>query len=213
MNIKLGAKVKTSDGQEVGTIDKLILDPAGGEVKSAVVRKGFILTDDIEIPTGDLQVESDDLALLSISADRLADLPRFNEASYAPPPPDYVPLYGYPTEGVLWPLGGLDRTVLETRSTGEREAEVILRRQDFENAVIDRGSDVKSLEGEKVGELHSLSFDPASHRLVNLVVRKGFLLTEDCEFPAETIADVDDGVVFLRLSKADIEARFSRARR
>ena len=51
MKIELGARVLTAEGDEIGTIDKLILDPEGGDLHAIVVRKGLLFGRDIEIPT------------------------------------------------------------------------------------------------------------------------------------------------------------------
>ncbi len=42
MRTELGVHVRTSDGQDVGTIEWLILDPASRRVKAAVLRKGVV---------------------------------------------------------------------------------------------------------------------------------------------------------------------------
>jgi len=42
--IELGAHVRTSDGQDAGTIDRLILDPATADIKAAVVHQGVLLS-------------------------------------------------------------------------------------------------------------------------------------------------------------------------
>ena len=69
MRVELGSTVRTSDGKDIGRIDKLVLDPDTGQVKSVVVRKGVILHDDVEIPgptsgaLGEQEVERGPLVL------------------------------------------------------------------------------------------------------------------------------------------------------
>ena len=50
MEVELGTQVRSSDGQDVGKVTFLILDPEDGHVKTAVIQKGFLLTEDIEFP-------------------------------------------------------------------------------------------------------------------------------------------------------------------
>ena len=64
--------------------------------------------------------------------------------------------------------------------------------QDVSNAVIEEGSDVRSQDDETVGSVHRVIFDPATGHPSALVVRKGWLFTEDVELPASLIASVDD---------------------
>src|SRR5207247_5048756 len=66
----LGARVRTSDGQEVGVVDKLIFDPATERVKAVAIRRGFILHRDVEVPIEDLRAGPGDELLLSRSADQ-----------------------------------------------------------------------------------------------------------------------------------------------
>lgn len=213
MRIELGAHVRTSDGEEAGTIEKLVLDPASGDVKLAVIRKGGFLGADVEVPLEALTIGSGDTVGLSYTKDELDTLPRFYEGNYTSPPTGYATPYGYPYAGMLWPVGGIEAYPAPTLglydqpAADPKEAEM-LRRQDLKNAVIDEGSDVKSRDGEKVGEVHRVTFDAESGQPVSLVVRKGFLFTEDLELTADLIDSVDDGEVVLNRTKDQIEADF-----
>jgi hypothetical protein len=40
--------------------------------------------------------------------------------------------------------------------------------------------------------------------LTSVVVRKGFIFTEDRELPAPAITRIDDGVIYLRVSKHEL---------
>jgi uncharacterized protein YrrD len=227
MQVRLGDEVRTRDGKNVGKIDKLILDPRDHEIRAAVVRKGTFFTDDVEISLDLLETERDGVVRLTCTEEEYERLPKFNEANYTTsPPPDYTAPYNYPLGGFVWPGGGYGAYPIvgapmpgyagppEGLGPGlgaDREARQILLEQDLRNAVIDEGSDVRSIDGEKVGELHSLTFDPATGRLTSFVVRKGFLFTQDHQLPAEVISSVDDGVVYLTLDKAQVEQRLLRA--
>jgi sporulation protein YlmC with PRC-barrel domain len=214
MQVNLGDHVRTIDGKDVGKIDKLILDPVTNAVKAAVVRKGFFLPDDIEIPLGALERESDDTLLLKRTETEVDDLPRFYEASYTPPPPTYLAPFGYPGAAVLWPVGwpgGYPVPGQVATDTVAAEATEAQRRQDLDNAVLDEGSDVLARGGEKIGELQRVTFDSTSRRPASFVVRRGLITTEEIELPAASIASVDDRIVYLHLTKEEIEARFSQA--
>ena len=41
MQIELGQHIRSSDGQDIGKLKHLILDPSNGQVKTLVVEKGF----------------------------------------------------------------------------------------------------------------------------------------------------------------------------
>jgi sporulation protein YlmC with PRC-barrel domain len=208
MRVELGTEVRTRDGKDVGKIEKLILNPQTGDVTAAVVRKGFILTDDVEIPIEALEAGREGEARLTYSAEEVDKLPRFMEANYTSPSPDFTPPIGYAPGGLLWPASypvgvpaaGADYGYDVDRATAD-ELDASRRDRDYMSAIIDEGSDVMSRDGEKVGDVHRVSVDTATGRPISFVVRKGFLFTEDLELPASLIESVDDGVVYLNVDK------------
>jgi uncharacterized protein YrrD len=214
MKIELGAKVSTTDDREIGTIDKLILDPETGDVHSIVVHKGMLFGRDIEIPLDAIVGQRDGMVQIQYTTDQLDDLPRFFEDSYTTPPPErsteYASGYGYPVGSLLWPSrwsGPISGEPYGHDAIGEVRDEVATMHlaQDLSNAVIEEGSEVRSRDGEKVGEVHRLVFDPATGRPTMLVVRKGFLFTEDVEVPAGLISSVDDDKVYLDIRHDELK--------
>jgi sporulation protein YlmC with PRC-barrel domain len=216
VKIMLGAHVNTRDGKEIGTIEKLILDPDSGDVHAVVVRKGLLFGRDVEIPVDAIVGQEDGAAQVEYTADQLDELPSFHEGSYTTPPPErsseYASGYGYPTASLLWPskwsgpVSGEPYGHDAIGAVGD-EVAVMHREQDLSNAVIKEGSTVRSRDGQKLGEVHQLVFDPATERPTTLVIRKGFLSKEDVEVPAGLIASVDDDVVYLDVRHDELERR------
>src|SRR5438067_9180068 len=105
MRVELGARVRTTDGKDVGTIDRLIVDPGNNEIKAAVIRKGVILPRDVEVPLSALEPGPDGTIRLAYTADQVDQLPEFFEGNYtATPPAGYMPPAGYPIGGIYWPM-------------------------------------------------------------------------------------------------------------
>jgi uncharacterized protein YrrD len=211
--IELGAAVVTADGHEIGTIDKLILDPDGGDLHAMAVRKGLFHRD-IEIPIDDIVGQEAGRIQIRLNQDQLDDLPRFQEASYTTPPPErsaeYLSGYGYPPSVLLWPSrwsGPVAGEPYGHEAVGEVGDEVAAmhRAQDLSNAIVKEGSDVRSRDGEKVGEVHQITIDATTGRPISLVVRKGFLFTEDVEVPAGLISSMDDDRVYLDARHDELE--------
>ncbi len=224
MKIELGAAVRTVDGKDVGTVDRLILDLRRGEVKSAVIRKGLLLPRDVEVPLTAMTVDEQGYVRLTYTADLLDDLPPFFEGDYTTTPPaGYpVPPLAYPPGSLYWPatygygMGvppatGLGPAIDAGADRGVRtEVNRALRRQDLDNALVGEGSAVKSSDGEHVGDVHRLVFDAETGEVTGLVVRQGVLFTEDVELPAALISSADDGVIYLRAHKDRVTARSRR---
>jgi sporulation protein YlmC with PRC-barrel domain len=206
-------RVFTSDDRDIGTVDRLILDPDLGAVKAAVVRKGVLLHRDVEVPIEVMSAGSAGGARIAYSSEEIERLPHFNEAGYTRPPADYMSPTGYPSSSVYWPAGyGMGVPPLDPQPPAspiaphwsidteiDREVGDALRQQDLENAVIGEGSDVLGRDGKKVGTVRELTFDPANSKLTSLVVHKGFIIGKDTELPATLVDSVDDGVVYLNV--------------
>jgi sporulation protein YlmC with PRC-barrel domain len=214
VKIELGAKVTTSDDHEVGTIEKLILDPESGDVHGVVVRTGLLFGKDIEIPVDAIVGRKDGAARVEYTKEQVDALPSFHEGSYTTPPPErsteYASGYGYPASSLLWPSrwsGPVSGEPYGHEAIGAVGDEVATmhREQDLSNAVIKEGSTVRSRDGEKLGEVHTLVFDAKTERPTTLVIRKGFLFTEDVEVPVGLISSVDDDVVYLDVRSDEAE--------
>jgi len=206
MQVELGAKVTTADGKQIGSIDKLILDPESGQVRTIVVQKGLLFKDDIEIGLDGIEDQAHGTVRLRYTERQLDDLPRFYEGSYTTPPPErsaaYADDFGYPASAFLWPARGTasaDADLYGHEAVGDvaDEVRVMQQEQDLSNAVIEEGSEVLGCDGKKVGSVHRIVFDSANGRPLAIVIRKGLLFTEDVELPASLIASANDGVVYL----------------
>jgi uncharacterized protein YrrD len=222
MRVELGSKVATSDGKEVGTIEKLILDPDTGDVFSVVIRKGMLFHRDFEVPLDGIVGQEEGVARLRYTEGQLDDLRTFDEGSYTTPPPErsteYASGYGYPAASLLWPSrwsGPISGEPYGHDAIGDVRDEVATmhREQDLSNAIVQEGSTVKSRDGEKLGEVHRLVFDPQTGRPTMLVIRKGFLFTEDVEVPAGLISSVDDDVVYLDVRHDELQQHVRQAAR
>lgn len=221
MELELGQHILSSDGQDIGTIKHLILDPVGKQVKTFVVEKGWFLPDDVEIPLDAIQEQSEHGLTLRYSSEQSKALPRFAEGQYLPAVsemPDSVT--AYPVGSLLLPNGYvsppvsnsgfplfmpiLDGEIATPTSSQEEER---LRQLDENNAVISIGDEVMSGDMEKVGEVHNVFFDSGTGRPTRLIVRHGWLFHKDWEISAEMIASVDDGVIYLRQDKTQLQTR------
>ncbi|HZO91811.1 MAG TPA: PRC-barrel domain-containing protein [Chthonomonadaceae bacterium] len=220
MQVELGARVRSSDNQDIGTIKHLILDPNNGRVKAIVVERGVLLPEDTEIPVEDIQSADSSGVHVSYTAAQTRDLPRFDRSLYTEAPGEQTHLYpGWPAGGILWPSyypamtygpglypSAIPVEVKDADAPQSREEAQILEQVERSNAVIEAGDDVISLDGQKLGQVHNVIFDPQTGQPITLVIRKGLVFTDHVELPAQAIASVEDGVVRLNLTKVQVEA-------
>jgi uncharacterized protein YrrD len=209
MHISLGMHVYTTDGEDAGTIDRLILDTATNRVKSVVVHKGLLLNRDAEIPLAELKIGNDGIVHLALSSRQLHRLPQFVEEEYMTPASSYVP----PAPSAMDPLyisAGApvpDLDPLATMQVGPDEvpdeARAAFFQQDLANAVVGVDSSVVARDGEQIGHVHSLVFHPDTGELESIMVKHGVLFSSDQTLSAALVDSIDDGVIYLKIDAAN----------
>src|SRR5450432_751281 len=117
MQFKQGTHVFTSDGQDAGTVERVVLDPHSDEVSDLVVRKGWLFAEDKVVPIGLVAAANEERITLNQTKDNLEKLPEFEETYYVPASEEdfkngsvavpyatgYVnPVYLYPPVGLAW---------------------------------------------------------------------------------------------------------------
>ena len=131
------------------------------------------------------------------------------EGDYTWPHENWISPYAWPMGGVMWPMGyaGYDGYLSYAGATSQVPNSVLAqeKQQDLENAIVGQGSEVLARGGEKIGEVHNIVIDPASHKPSSVVVRSGFVFTEDVEVAGDWIESYDDDKVTLNVDKPTVE--------
>src|SRR5689334_22640648 len=108
MRVDLDAKVLARDGEEIGSVDRAIVDPSTDEVTSIVVRTGTVFGRDIVVAREELEQASEDgdSIRLRLTKDELEQMPDFVPEQFSPMPPAWVAPagYGFPASGYVWPV-------------------------------------------------------------------------------------------------------------
>jgi sporulation protein YlmC with PRC-barrel domain len=207
MQVHLNEPILTSDGQNAGKIDKVILDADTTTVTSVVLRQGMLLPHDVEINLNQLTEDADGRHRLVFDANEFAKLPTFDPTQYSPPPPDLSLPTDFTHDQVLLPAGWLGTLgpgaaiPVGLESTVPADVAQKLHEQDLANAVIAAGSAIVSNDGHQIGELAGLTFTDPGRQLVSLVVRQGFLFPKEHELPGSLVAGAKDGVIYLNVDK------------
>lgn len=235
MRINLGTKVVTSDGKDIGKIDRLVVDPRTDRMQEFVVRKGFFTERDIIIPIGEVEDrvgnDDDDAVHLRITADQVRQLPEFVEHSYMAAPAgmypglfgDGVGMAGAGAGGWLWPApiyepaaeGSLGRAGLpaqaplaDSASGGEVAPGMMgdrLQESRPGNVFLSTGTDVKTRGGDKVGTVDELVVDPARGKVTEMIVKKGMFGGKEIRIPTQFIDEIDDDAVYVALDRERLE--------
>ncbi len=209
MKIDIGSRVNSSDGQDIGSIDRFIVDPVTSEVRAAVIRKGMFLPRDIEVPISSLTSSMNGELGVDLSADEVQDLPEFAEAMYILPPPQYQLPDGFTAGSLYWPAGtmigppqNIPAVAIVPDPSTDRAIQDVARadesQQEIDDAVIGKGSTVLGRDGESIGKVAELAFDPKTGELSGLVVRSGLLIHNDRHIASSLIDTVEEGLITLK---------------
>ena len=106
MQFKANETVISTDGDKVGEIDRVVIDPKTDAVTHIVIRKGFLFTEDKVVPVDWISTAAGEPIVLDVSKDKIDSLPDFKETHYVRRegdhfPEDYAPAYyWYPSATV-----------------------------------------------------------------------------------------------------------------
>lgn len=191
MEFKRGTAVFAASGEQVGTIDRVVINPGTKVVTDIVVRKGVVFAEDKVVPIGFIASSTDDQIILRKRAGDLADLPPFEESHYVSLTPDEVdyatgslsPLYPYP------PLGTLPWTL-------PSPIEVLQNIPDNTVALKEDAS-VTSLDDKHVGKIERIFVEPKTKRVTHLLISHGVLMPERRIIPSMWVTGIEEDEVKL----------------
>jgi uncharacterized protein YrrD len=215
MQFKEGTRVYTVDGRDVGTVDRVVLDPRNNKVSGIVVRKGWLFTEDKVVPIEMVDVASEDRVTLLETKHDLQELPEFQDTYYIPAyeedykgvalphPPHAMPFYSYPPVGVAWWGVGtyMDYPVVEPEYVVRTDENIP------DNTIaLSEGARVVDLDGKHVGDVEELFFDSESKRVTHLLISKGILFKEHKLIPGNWIEVMGEDEVSLHVPTKVVEA-------
>ena len=205
MQITEGTNVYTEDGKEVGTVDRVVLDPHTLKVTHLVVREGVIFSEDKVVPIDFIDFATEDQVMLRNDAPDPSELLPFEESHYTPitqqeesrmqePLPQTPAMYWYPPVGAAtWGrpyLPYLDPPFVVETIQNIPEGTIPLK----------EGADVSTADGEDVGEIERVFTDPESDRVTHFLISEGLFFKEKKLVPATWIDRVEENKVSLVVS-------------
>ncbi len=206
LEIKEGTPVFTSDGKEVGKINRFVLNPATDEITHIVVQKGRLLPEDTVVPFEMIDSTSEDKVVLKEDAKDFDQLPPFEETHFVqansgngipvtgsrtyyapayywyPPPNGYI---GYPAYGLpypTWPPSVTQQNIPEN------------------TVPLQNGSNVISSDEKHVGDVERLFVEPHSKKITHFLISHGVLFKDHKMVPVNWVQSVEENKVHLTVS-------------
>ena len=194
--IDIGADVYGADGNRLGTVSYVVVQPPTMRVTNLAIKTGALLGRIVVVPTDRiLEVAAGDV-FLSIKKEDLDSFPDYVEVDYQQPPPGWVPPpdFYYPPAAVLLPPTASVPEVVHVRVNAPPGTRGIRD-----------GQEVDTVDGHKVGSVDRVDVDLDSDRVTGFVVKEGFLFTRDTRIPIEDVEGIRDDKVILKLTKDQID--------
>ena len=203
MQFKDGTSVYTFDGQHVGRVDRLVLNPKTKEVTDIVVRKGILFTEDKVVPLSLIASATEDRVSLRADTGKLDELPLFEEMHYIPVDEDELrnadhpagmasSLYWYPPMagwtgypgGVGYAYPPLYR--IET-DLNIPKGTVALR----------EGARVFSANNDHVGNVAQVFTEPSGDQVTSFLMSEGIFFKAKKLVPVAWIGEIQEGEIHL----------------
>ncbi len=199
-DFRLGADVVASDGRKVGTLERVVVEQEGFDLRALVVREeesfagrllaaeSLFVTDEVVIPVGAVESATHDLIRLSMSASDVRKQPPYLSRHFKRLTVETAALEEADvlTGGMAMPI------VEETAAKGPGEIE------------LDRGESVMlGTTGRRLGKVQDVLYD--NGELIGVVVRPEGFFKRDVVVPIRFISRADDMALFAHLDESDIE--------
>jgi uncharacterized protein YrrD len=193
VNIDLGADIVGSDGEKLGVVDSLVVDPHDGQIRSIIVRKGLFFPTDRIIPADTVTGVRDGKVHVSITKDDVEQLTEYMDAEYILPPNGYYGGYGY---SYMWP------------ETSVYTSDLVVDEQVHERhpgaIILSEGTLVVDKDNDEVGRIVEIARDERG-RVAGFKVEEGFFRHHDYYIPAHVVSRADDALVVLSVDKSTLE--------
>ena len=196
--IEIGADVIGRDGNKLGSVAYVVVQPPQLHLTDIVVATGTLLGRDIVVPVDAVERIADGKVYLSVDQRELSAFEDYVDIQYKQPPEDWIPVSGfiYPTQGTLWPADLYYPQVSEVRVNAPAGT-----------VGLSEGMEVESSDGHKVGSIVALDTDPSSGDVTGIVIQHGLLFRHDTRISVEDVADVSKERVALKLTKDEVRRR------
>jgi uncharacterized protein YrrD len=223
MQIELGKDVIASDGEKLGTVDRLVLDSDTNDLTKFVVQKGFFLPEDRIV---DLEfvssIDTDGTIMLSVPSHDERSLPAFVEESFRVANDDELNYLGYDIYAGAVPYAPVWFAPSATPQEQYKPAEepffrgahtppgVVETRDNLpeDSVSITTGTDVYGVDGDKVGEVDEILADE-NGQVSGIVVKAGFIFKHDVQIPMMAVDQVGSEQILLNITRDQAESQYS----
>ncbi|HMM40864.1 MAG TPA: PRC-barrel domain-containing protein [Thermomicrobiales bacterium] len=218
MRIDLGMDVLTSDGEKLGTVERLVLDANSKQITEMIVSGGFFGSEDRIVDVSMVAAQSGGSLQLDLPKREAEQLPTYVQQQYVEVPhDDYHSLpfvQANPSGGGLYLYGapyagrgyeGRDDSFYDAAPS---DAPIVENRSNLEetDTLISTGTDVVGADGDKLGSVDEVYLG-TDGEITGFLVKKGLIFTHDIRIPMDWVSYVDGDMIRLNLTASEAETR------
>ena len=207
LQFKNKAEVSLEDGTAVGRVDRVVLDPRTREVTDIVVRKGVLFTTDRVVPVDWITSATDEGVTLRVWDERdMEALPEFETEAYVQVADDDQPYMSQPPASrlLMYPLGlsGARAPVYWTNLYAKTKT----RNIPADTVALKEGAQVKTRDGEHVGDVEEVLTDAGTDRVTGLIISQGLIFKDKRRVPITWVDRIESDAVHLLVGQRQLEA-------
>jgi uncharacterized protein YrrD len=217
MDIELGQPVLSRDGEHIGDVERLIIDPEERVVREFLIKEGALLSTDRVVGIDLVTSVDGDGIHISIDSDNAESLPAFVEDHYVSPaehelnemPHAWIGAAGGAGGGPLfWGAAGPGRgepgrgSMFEPATVPSSPSEPDYP-VDQSSVVIDEGTNVIDVNDESVGSVEEVRYD-ASGQISGFRIKSGMIFTDEFEIPYKWVESIQPDAVRLSVTAEDV---------
>jgi uncharacterized protein YrrD len=209
MDFHLLSDVRDQDGNTLGELRHLVLDPRPRRIVSLVVQQSDLAGHAVVVPIDAVLSADDDAVYLNFSPEEMRSLQPYAVAyNVAPPPADIDP----ETQSSDQPQDPIDVPDVAPVGAAQGITSIaytpiveVSRNIPEGTIVVDDGTSICATDGE-LGKLERLISGDTVDEVTALVVESGALFTHPIEVPVNLVVSFEIDRINLRLSQSEIQA-------
>ncbi len=213
MRFNFGTDILNFEGEKVGELNHVVIDPSTDRVTALIAKKGLLFPNDKVIPMSLVMETNEDHIKLYDFEGSYEDLDDYVDVHYVsaeknrkntfmdeegkPQPP----LIAYPPAG----RAGFGYVPVIANPIYEEQKKVEVKNIPEDSAEIVEGGTVLDMEGEPIGNVEQIIADSQSDQVTHLVISKGLFFNEEKMIPSSWVSGYDSNQLKLVVNSKIIE--------